>query len=104
MRNNHAYPNMKNKNINTHLKYLFNLAYKQVITLEPFYTLSKKYQVRIALDIKRNTCFKCYSFLIANVTCNSRILKKQNGTCIEIVCKCGNVKYFYFKGQKGIKS
>lgn len=99
---------MKNTKINTHLKYLLDLSITSPPpiaqnSLTQFYILSKKYQIRICKEVKRNTCFKCYSILVPEKNCNAQIIKKENGVFLEIVCYCGNIKNFCFKGRKGLR-
>lgn len=99
---------MKNPKLNLHLDFLFNLALSQpntqlrTETIKQFVQITKRNQVRISQDIKRNLCFKCYEILIPSVTSCSRMIKSMNGLFLEIKCNCGNVKRFCFKGEKGV--
>lgn len=100
---------MKNTKTFIHLDFLLALALSHTNTklrsnsLKKFYQITKKQQIRISQDIKRNVCFKCYEFLIPSVTAHSRMVKRSNGLFLQIKCYCGNVKNFGFKKQKGCK-
>lgn len=63
--------------------------------------LSKKYQVRLNQNIKKNVCFDCYNLLIPAKTCKSRVIKTQSGVYLVIICECKKEKRFCFRGAKG---
>ncbi|KAM0673045.1 hypothetical protein GVAV_003536 [Gurleya vavrai] len=96
---------MKNQKVNVHLKYLFNLGIelKDADYIEQLDLLAKKNQIRLSQELKRNICIKCKKILIPTVTCKSEIVKETNGLFLKIKCKCGCIKNFSFRGQKGLK-
>ncbi|KAM0686251.1 hypothetical protein COBT_002529, partial [Conglomerata obtusa] len=90
---------MKNPKILIHLRYMYMMAFnleknESTKMLKHMYQITKKYQIRISQDVKRNICFKCYSVLIPTITCTSQIIKEKKLLFFKITCNCGAEKKF----------
>lgn len=93
-----------------HLRYLFNIAIEcsgteiEKKSIKTIKLLTKKHQIRLSQNIKRNICFECNRILIPTVSCTSKIMQEENGTFFVILCNCKQMKKYCFRGQKGLKA
>lgn len=56
--------------------------------------ISKKFLIKIPVEIKRTICYKCYRVQILNVNVSSRINKCGGDYFVSYECFCGNLKKY----------
>lgn len=80
----------KSNLVSSQIKYLYKISYllapKKVTYIPKLKVLAKKYQLRLALELKRSVCKECECIIIPNVNSESLVTKLKEGTALVTRC------------------
>lgn len=101
---------MRSHPVATHLNYLYALSFRLVchplsrVLVRKLVGLAKKHQFRLAREMKRSICKKCFSLLVPVITSETCLEKSVAGLGLAVTCKaCGYTRKFMMKGEKGLR-